>query len=53
MDLVIVIHEFREDLSVISEVVNKGLEGLSVSVEEYSIVNLLEIMHSIEHLFEG
>jgi len=52
MDFIVSIHELWEDVSVISQVVNQVQEGFSITVEEDLVVDLLEVVHSIEHFFE-
>ena len=53
MDLIVLIHEFREYSSIVSQVVDKVLECLTVSIQEHSVINFLELMHSIEHFLKG
>jgi len=53
MNLIVVVDELWEHLSIISEIVNEILERLSISIKEHFIINLLEFMHSIEELLES
>lgn len=53
MDFIISIRELWENLSVVSQVVNQMLESLTISVQEYLVVNLLELMHTTEHFSKG
>jgi hypothetical protein len=52
MNLIVFISEFWEYHSVVSEVVYQVKEGLSISIEEDFLINLLEFVHTIEHLLK-
>ena len=52
MVLLVLVREFREHLPVVSEVVDQGLKGAAVPIEEDFIVNFLELVHFGEHFGE-
>ena len=52
MDLVIGIDELREDLSIISQVVNQKLECFSITIKEYLLINFLEFVQAIKHFLK-
>lgn len=51
--LFIRILKFRIHLPVISQIVDKCLESLTVAIEEYAVINLFQIMHACKHFLEG
>lgn len=53
MDLVVRIDEFRENLSVVSQIVHQKLEGFAIAIKEYLLINFLQLMQTIEHLLES
>lgn len=53
MLFVVVVKEFWEHLSLISEIVNEVLESLSVSIQENFSINFFEFVHTVEHLLES
>jgi hypothetical protein len=53
MNFIVVVHELWENLSIVSKIVNKILERLSISIKEHFVINLLEFMHTIEELLKS
>ena len=51
--LIISILKFRIDFPVVSQIVDQCLESLAVAVEEYAVINFLQIMHARKHFLEG
>ena len=51
MDLIVFIAKFRENLPVVPEVVDHVQECLTIPIQEDLIIDLFELMASIEHLF--
>lgn len=49
----ILVVKLWEHLSIVSQIIDQGLEGFAVSIEEYLLVDLLELMHIREQLGEG
>ena len=43
------IDEVWENLSIISKIVHQVLESMAISIQEYFIINFLQLMKSVEH----
>lgn len=53
VDLVVGVNELWEDLSIVSQVVNQELESLSITIEEYLIIDFLQFMQTIKHFLKS
>lgn len=53
VDLVVGVHELREDLPIVSEIVDQELERFSIAIKEDLLINFLQFMQTVEHLLKS
>jgi len=44
MNFVVRINEFRENLSIVSQIVHQKLEGFAIAIKENLLINFLQLM---------
>lgn len=50
LDFIVRIHKLRVSLTVVSQVIDQMLEGSSVTINEDFVIDLLELVETVEHL---